>query len=250
VFPGFTVTQDGTGPDTVTTSIDVFDTLGRPHPVTMVLTRTADNVWDMKASLPAADGTLADDTMTGIRFNADGSFASVTGTGSGDDRLIFNFVGLDTPQTVALGLGSQGKFDGLTMLGDKSTATAASQDGAPAGELLDVSFSQTGVLEGYYSNGKTSPIATLRIALFSNPAGLSRIGDSLMVESSNSSSAILTTAGGGGSGKIISGALEGSNVDVAEEFVKLIEAQRGFQASARVVSTSDEILAELMNIVR
>ena len=250
VFPGFTVTQDGTGPDTVTTSIDVFDTLGRPHPVTMVLTRTADNVWDLKASLPAADGTIVDDTMTGVRFNADGSFAGVTGTGGGDDRLIFNFTGLSTPQTVALDLGAEGTFDGLSMLGDKTSAAATSQDGAPAGELLDVSFSQSGVLEGFYSNGKTSPIATLRIALFSNPAGLSRIGDSLLVESANSSSAILTTAGGGGSGKVIAGALEGSNVDVAEEFVKLIEAQRGFQASARVITTSDEILAEIMNLVR
>ena len=86
--------------------------------------------------------------------------------------------------------------------------------------------------------------------MFSNEGGLVRVGDTMFVESPNSDDAITTTAGAAGAGSVRSGQLENSNVDIAREFVNLIEAQRGFQANSRVITTTDEILAELMNIVR
>jgi flagellar hook protein FlgE len=90
----------------------------------------------------------------------------------------------------------------------------------------------------------------LRISMFANEGGLLKVGDTMYVGSPNSNDAIATTANAAGSGTVRSGQLENSNVDIAREFVNLIEAQRGFQANSRVITTTDEILAELMNIVR
>lgn len=245
----FKTTRDGTGPDEVTTSIDIYDSLGRSHPVTMTLTRdTSDpKVWNLKAELDAQEGTTIDGTVGGIRFNDDGSFNIVTDANS---DLEFAFAGLGEAQTVTLDFGDPSSFEGLSMLGDKSTAAATGQDGYAAGTLLNVAFSGEGTLQGYYSNGKTLDIDKLRVVMFPNAAGLQRLGDTLFAESPNSNDAILTSAGNAGSGNIVSGVLENSNVDIAEEFVRLIEAQRGYQANARVITTVDEILAELINIVR
>ncbi|MFT7535085.1 MAG: flagellar hook protein FlgE, partial [Hyphomicrobiaceae bacterium] len=119
-----------------------------------------------------------------------------------------------------------------------------------AGTLLNVGFNNGGELVGFYSNGQNLTLATLRISMFSNEGGLSRAGDTLFTESPNSDNAISTTANAAGAGAVRSGQLENSNVDIAKEFVNLIEAQRGFQANSRVITTTDEILSELMNIVR
>ena len=119
-----------------------------------------------------------------------------------------------------------------------------------AGTLLNVGFDTSGNLVGYYSNGQSQTLDTLRISMFSNEGGLVRSGDTMFTESPNSDDAIATTANAAGAGSVRAGQLENSNVDIAREFVNLIEAQRGFQANSRVITTTDEILAELMNIVR
>jgi len=116
--------------------------------------------------------------------------------------------------------------------------------------LINISFEQDGALTGYYSNGHSRAIATLRIALFGNESGLQKDSDTLFTQSPNSDDPIYTTAGSSGAGIVEAGVLENSNVDIAEEFVRLIEAQRGFQANARVISTTDKVLSELVNIVR
>jgi flagellar hook protein FlgE len=92
-------------------------------------------------------------------------------------------------------------------------------------------------------------LSTLRISMFSNEAGLLRAGTTMFVQSPNSDDAIATTSGTAGAGSVRPGSLENSNVDIAREFVNLIEAQRGFQANSRVITTADQILAELMNVI-
>ncbi|HND56385.1 MAG TPA: flagellar hook-basal body complex protein, partial [Pirellulaceae bacterium] len=158
--------------------------------------------------------------------------------------------GISTTQTVTVNLGSSGQFDGIAMLGNATTVAATNQDGYIAGELLNPGFNSKGELVGYYSNGKTKMLDTLRISMFSNEGGLTKVGDTMFAESPNSGDPIATTANSAGSGSVRSGQLENSNVDIAREFVNLIEAQRGFQANSRVITTTDSILAELMNIVR
>ena len=136
------------------------------------------------------------------------------------------------------------------MLGSATTLAAVDQNGFGAGTLLNVGFNNDGELMGFYSNGQSQVLDQLRISMFGNEGGLVREGDTLFSASPNSDTAIATTANAAGAGMVRAGQLENSNVDIAKEFVNLIEAQRGFQANSRVITTTDEILAELMNIVR
>ncbi|MEE9126197.1 MAG: flagellar hook-basal body complex protein, partial [Planctomycetota bacterium] len=250
LYPTFDKTQVGTGPDQHITQISIFDTLGRSHPVTLTFTRSSTDpkIWDLAATMDPSEGTITSGAVNGITFNSDGSFSVVSG---GTSALQFDFAGVGgAVQTVALDFGTSGQTDGIVLTGNKASAAATGQDGYAAGELLRVSFSPGGELTGNYSNGQSQAIDTLRITLFPNEGGLLRAGNTMFVEAPNSDNPIATTAGVGGAGVIRAGSLESSNVDIASEFVKLIEAQRGFQASARVITTTDEVLAELLNIVR
>ena len=141
-------------------------------------------------------------------------------------------------------------FSGLTGFEGLNTTTIASQDGRPAGTLLSYTMGADGTLTGTYSNGDTVPLARIALASFTNPAGLEKAGDSTLTESINSGQPKLGTAGSDGYGSITAGALEASNVDLSQEFTNLIVAQRGFQANARIITTSDEILQELTQLKR
>jgi flagellar hook protein FlgE len=246
---GFSVTTDGQGPDEVRTSMDVFDSRGLRHTVTLTMTRVSADEWDLAATTDNANDALIDGSVQSIRFNQDGTFFANTGIGSGDGDLEIQFDGLATAQTIALGLGTSGQLDGVTQLGDTTSLRAISQDGYAVGELVSLAVGSDGVITGSYSNGQQQALNQVAVAVFSNPSGLTRAGNSLFEESTNSGVAQLQTAGTGRAGSLLGGALESSNVDVAEEFVRLIEAQRGFQANARVIRVSDELLNELVNIV-
>ena len=107
-----------------------------------------------------------------------------------------------------------------------------------------------GTITGVYSNGVNIPLYRIALALFSNPTGLTKVGSTAFTASNNSGLAQVVAAGEGGAGTIAGGTLEMANVDLSEEFVRLIVAQRGFQANARVVTTSDQVLEEVINIKR
>ncbi|MBK8099023.1 MAG: flagellar hook-basal body complex protein [Planctomycetes bacterium] len=248
-WPNFTVLQAGTGPDQAVTSIAVIDSQGRSHPVSLTFTRTTADptIWDLEAEIDSAEGTINQSSISQIRFNNDGSFNVI---GGGTNTLQFTWNGISTTQTVTVDLGTSGQFDGVAMLGNVTTVAATDQDGYGPGTLLNAGFDDLGQLTGYYTNGQTQVLDQLRISMFANEAGLLREGDTVFIESPNSNDAIATTAGAAGAGSVRSGSLENSNVDIAREFVNLIEAQRGFQANSRVITTTDEILAELINIVR
>jgi len=248
-WPNFEIAQDGTGPDTAVTSIDVVDAQGRTHPITLTFTRsTLDNtIWDLQAEIDPDEGTLTQGSIGQIRFNDNGSFNVI---GGGTNAMIFDWNGISSAQTVTIDLGTSGQFDGVAMLGNSTTVAATNQDGFIAGTLLNPGFNNLGQLVGYYSNGQSKILDTLRVSMFSNEGGLLKAGDTMFIESPNSDDAIATTASSAGAGSVRAGQLENSNVDIAREFVNLIEAQRGFQANSRVITTTDEILAELMNIVR
>lgn len=248
-WPSFEVSQEGTDADRAVTSIDVVDSQGRTHPVTMTFTRTTTDprVWDLQAEVDGNDGAITQNSIGQIRFNDNGSFNVI---GGGTNNLTFAWEGIAAAQNVAINLGTSGQFDGVAMLGNSTTVAAVDQDGFGAGTLLNVGFNNNGELVGFYSNGQNLTLDTLRISMFSNEGGLVRQGDTLFTESPNSDDAIATTANAAGAGSVRAGQLENSNVDIAKEFVSLIEAQRGFQANSRVITTTDEILSELMNIVR
>ena len=152
---------------------------------------------------------------------------------------------------VMIDLKLNGGVNGLTQFAStSSTAVLRDQNGYTAGSLESFSIDRFGLITGLFTNGTTSPLARIVLADFNNPSGLLRIGDNMLQESANSGSAVLGFALEGSQSQMTSGALEMSNVDLAQEFTNLIVAQRGFQANSKVVSTSDEMLQELMTVKR
>ena len=152
------------------------------------------------------------------------------------------------PVQVELKVG--GSVNGLTQFAQASTAVLRDQNGYTAGQLQNFSIDRSGLITGFFTNGTTSPLGRVVLADFNNPAGLLRVGDNMYQESANSGSAVMGFALEGSQSMLTSGALEMSNVDLAQEFTNMIIAQRGFQANGKVVSTSDEMLQELMGIKR
>lgn len=243
-------TTKGKDGDTVTSGIQIFDAQGTAHNVSLVFTKQAQNIWDLSASMATADGTMIDGSVQGITFADDGSFLGVSGAGAGDPFITFQINGLSTPQTVALSFGTPGQFDALTQFGTPSFASATKQDGFAPGTLARLSIDDTGVLNGVFSNGRVLPIAQFAIASFANIEGLSREGNNLYSITSSSGPALIGTARTDNRGSVKQGVLEGSNVDVALEFTRLIIAQRGFSVNARTVTVANEVLGELSNIIR
>jgi flagellar hook protein FlgE len=236
----FAVSTDGTGPDRFDTSIEVFDSAGASHAVTLTFERQSDGTWTVIPS--SADGTVSG-TITGLAFAADGSISALPSSST----FSVQFAGQGA-QTVSLDLGTLGGVDGVTQFGQSASVYAASQDGYGAGELDGIAVERDGTIEGSYSNGQTRTLGELGIATFANEAGLREIGDNLWVETANSGTRTIGAGNLGRAGKVVGGALEASNVSVAEELVHLIEAQRGFQANARVITATDEVLAEVVNL--
>ena len=138
----------------------------------------------------------------------------------------------------------------ITAFASASTLNAQSQNGYGVGTIQGVSVDGDGVISGFFSNGQIRNLGQVALADFQSPWGLKALGEGIYASSLASGGAAVGIAGEGGRGEISSGALELSNVDLAREFVKMITAQRGFQASSRVITTSDEVLTDVINLKR
>jgi flagellar hook protein FlgE len=239
------VSTEGTGPDIVTTSTEIFDSVGMAHALTLNYERQQDLTWTLTASVDDAEGVVQSLPIEGIAFQDDGT---PVGLGLIDNSIMLRFAGLSN-QRIEVDFGTDGNFDALTQFGSQSTAFVEHQDGFADGKLSSIGVNNDGVIEGFYTNGQSQELGSIGIATFTNPEGLSEVTNNLWVETSNSGAANLSAADSQNGGSVIGGALENSNVDTAEQFVRLIEAQRGFQANARVISTQDEILAEVVNLL-
>ena len=239
----FAVTTNGTGPDTVTSSIETFDASGTSHILTFDFVRQEDGSWNMDATLPPEDGEVLNGTVAGITFNENGSILSPT---SAD--LTVQFDG-QAAQTITVDFGTSGQFEGITQFGNPASLIAEEQDGYGAGELASMQVDEAGVIEGFFTNGETQTLAAFGIASFANEGGLEAVGDNYFQESANTGQRVFGAGGANGNGDVVGGAIEASNVDTAVEFVHLIQAQRGFQSNARVITVQDELLAEVVNII-
>jgi flagellar hook protein FlgE len=237
----FIVSTPGTGPDTTTTSIEVFDSAGSSHTVNLTFERQDDGSWSMIPS--SSDGTVSG-LVSGLRFNANGSISALPTSSS----FSIQYPG-QSSQTVSVDFGTPGLFDGVTQFGQGASAFADFQNGFGVGELSNISVNSDGDIQGFYTNGQIRVLGEIGIATFVNDNGLREVGDNLWSETPNSGVRTVSKGAQGKAGQVAGGALEGSNVSVAEEFVRLIEAQRGFQANARVITTTDEVLAELVNLL-
>jgi flagellar hook protein FlgE len=139
---------------------------------------------------------------------------------------------------------------GATQFAAQGTIGTTSNNGSSAGSLSSFSVGPAGDITGIFSNGVNRSLGQIALAVFTNAAGLTRIGSNAFEPTSNSGVAIVGVPGNGGRGMLGTGVLEGSNTDLAREFTNVILAQRGFQASSRVISTSDEIFRDLVSLIR
>jgi flagellar hook protein FlgE len=137
----------------------------------------------------------------------------------------------------------------LSYTSSSTSKVTGTPNGYEAGELQSVGISSDGTIVGTYSNGQTQSLAKIALATFTNPEGLEKIGSNLYAVSANSGNYTTVVAGSGGSGSLSSGTLEMSNVDLAEQFSNMMISQRAYQANSKVISTADEMLQSLINMV-
>lgn len=237
------------------TNVEIFDSQGNSHVMSAAFVRTNQgNQWDMVLTSITGDVQLVDRRIQGISFLADGSFGGMNSVnGNPPDQASFKMAFGNDPTNVrdmAMNFGTVGEFNGLSQFGGTSTVAPSGQDGYASGWLSTLSVTREGTLVGVFTNGIRKDIASLKIATFQNAAGLESIGGNYFNTSANSGQAIATKALSGSAGAVKGGSLEKSNVETASEFVNLIVAQNGFQANARTITVSNDMLKELTNLIR
>lgn len=233
--------------DTYSTTITVYDSLGNDIPMAVDFVKTGNNAWTWQASssmasavVPAGPTAITFDPATGELLG---------GTDPTIGLTLANGAVMPT-MTWDLYDASNLTNGDLTQYASPSTTTFQTQNGYPAGMLRSVSVDEAGVITGSYSNGQLVPLFQVALVDFPSYYGLTKMGNNLYASSLESGDAMPGMPGSGRLGTISPSAIEMSNVDLAQEFVKMITTQRAFQANSRVITTSDEILNELINIKR
>jgi len=191
---------------------------------------------------------VIDETTDPVAFGANGQYLS---TNPAQQVLLSPTNGSGSPQTVGLDIEKLTQFaNSVPPQLPSSQISLTTQDGFPAGALVSFAVGASGEISGIYSNGSNRVIGQLALATFVNPGGLQRSGQNLWSPSANSGDAIVGQPNTNGRGVVSTGTLEGSNVDLAQQFTNVILAQRGFQSSSRVITASDQLLQDLVNIIR
>ena len=245
-------------PDAYQASVLVYDSLGNTHTMTVTFGLTDNpnhNEWTWEVGLAAGNSNVIsgpDPARGVIHFNSDGSIDDATTPAEiAVDIAISGAAGAGNPlvngaaeQTLTINFGELAQFSG------SFSPVPSFRNGHGMGALSSVNFDNTGALVGTFTNGATQMLAQLVLADFYNPSGLVKAGGNMYVMSMNSGSPLVGVAGTGIRAAIVPGTLESSNVDLANEFTRMIIAQRGFEANARVVMTSDSILGDLISLKR
>ena len=232
------------------TTVEIFNSQGVVHALSATFVKTSTlNKWDLVLTSLTGDVDVTKRRVAGINFLTTGAYGGLDDPTTGYFTAKFAH-DPDSSVNLAVDMGTTSELDGLQQVGGASTAVPSNQDGYAAGWLSNVSVSQEGVLVGLFSNGARRDLAALKLATFQNPSALVALGRNYFAASSNSGDAVQVKALTGGAGAVHGGSLEKSNVDVANEFVNLIQAQNGFQANARTIRVSNEMLRELTNLIR
>ena len=228
----------------VSGTVSIFDSLGNAHTLTLKYTKIDDNSWTWRTEIPASSGTLSGNSGS-ISFNPDGSISSIS-----PNPPVVTFLPEDgaSQQNIVLNFGED--FAGITQTSDSSVVSALSQNGSAAASLQNISIDQYGYIEGVFTNGQSRQLAQILVATFPNRNALTSVGENMFTVSANAGEAYVSEPGESSNTTIQSGALEQSNVDLSEEFTRMIVSQRGFQANSRVITVSDELLQEITNLVR
>ena len=240
--------------------VNIYDSLGNAHVLSANFTKDATaNSWD--ATISSADPaiTLSGNGPFTFTFNTDGSLQTVTGsdpaTGNITGIQLAITGGAQSPQNVSWSpwqtapVGTTPGVGRVTQFAEASATSSISQDGLPAAQLTTVSITDGGFVLAGYSNGSQQQVAQIALASIRNPDSLVSTGNNNFRAGQNSAVPVVGTAGTGGRGSIVGGSLESSNVDMATEFTQLIIFQRAYSANARVITTTDQISQETINLI-
>ncbi len=281
-LPSNALDTSGTLPATLpASSIQIFDALGNARTLNLTWTRTGNNAWELAVNAPGADTTASTTSFGPITVTfggsiagnnispgtiaslgaADGTTPSGTGTGvltgsqasavNDDASIAFSIDYGSGGQQIRLDLGSYGNSIGTTQYaGDTLTLNNFQQNGVPQGNFKNLAIDQDGFVSVTFDNGNVKQFYQIPVAKFRDPTELDRVAGNAFVETPSSGGAVLSQSGSSGAGDYVSAAIEGSNVDIAEEFSKLIVAQRTYSANARLITAADELLQETINIRR
>jgi flagellar hook protein FlgE len=237
------------------TSVTVYDSLGKGHQVDVYFRKNATGDWEWH-------GLTDGGGLTGGTAGTPTEIAAGTATFDGEGRLSavttgvnsFNPAGATNPQPLTFNFGTPAPggtgVDGLTSFASPSAASFLSQDGFSSGELSRISIDAKGQIVGGFTNGDTRVLGQVAMATFGAPDQLLRVGGALFQEMPNSGPANVGAPSTADRGSVVAGALEQSNVDLASEFIRMIAAQRGFQANSKTLTTADSLLNELVQLKR
>jgi flagellar hook protein FlgE len=241
----------GPPPDTFAGSIEIFDSLGVSHIISVNFEKTANpGEWAYSVSIPDADVSSPLTPVTGtISFDTSGRLSSPAVTDAMPTLAVTGLTSGAADMNVTWGLFN-GASSRLTQFAQTSAISAVSQDGNPAAQLIRVGLGDSGSVLAQYSNGQQVKVGQLAMASVRNPESLLSVGNNAYQLSARSALPAIGLPGTGGRGTILGGAIENSTVDIAREFTNLIILQRGYQANSRVVTTVDEISQETINLKR
>ena len=239
------------------TSATIYDSLGKSYQVQMYFARTGNGAWDWHAmtdgagvvgGTPGVPSQIASGSLT---FDSAGRLTSPPAPpqtfnpqNANPQPLTFDF---GTPYVAG---GTATGLDGITQFASPSASTFVGQDGFAPGELTSVQIDKKGTVLGVFTNGQTRALARVGVARVAASDQLERVGGNLYGLTPSSGDAVMGAAGEGGRAFISAGTLEGSNVDIAEQFVKMIAAQRAFEANSKTITTADQLLSELIQMKR
>jgi flagellar hook protein FlgE len=242
---------DGTVTPHFESSLEVFDSLGAPRTIAFGFLKTGANTWQVEAyARPNTNitggaltgGLLATGTLT---FNTDGTVAGTTGTIGAAFSIPWAASTGASAQPITLDLET-----GMTQFAKSFGVTSVTADGVPPGDLVGLVLEGDGMLTAQFSNGRARALYQIPLATFLNPNGLAADQGGAFRTTLESGLYNINSANAGGAGRIVSGALEASNVDLAAEFTNLITTQRAYSAASRIITTADEMLEELLMIKR
>ncbi len=239
------------------TGVEMYDSQGNRHLVTLFFNKIGNRTWEYRGmcdgkevtgGVPGKMKQVVGGTLT---FTVDGKLQSDKETMSA-----FNFKGgaLQNQKVQlyfgdAIDKGGTG-LKGTKQYGRESDLLSWSQNGSSAGTIVNLSFNDQGILTALYSNGTTQNLAQVALAKFEDPEALFKVGDNRLKEARDSGPASIGKPNHAGRGKVYAKSLERSTVDLANQFVKLIENERGFQANAKVITTTDQLLSDVINLKR
>jgi flagellar hook protein FlgE len=236
---------------TFSAPVQVYDSQGTSHTLTLTFTKTGANSWNYAVTIPAADlkSGSASIATGALSFDANGNLTSPAASGSPIALSIKGLADGASDMSVNWNLYDNSGNPVITQLADASAISGTTQDGKAAGQIVNVGLENGGLVVAKYSNGKQVTVGQLALASISNPQSLLSVGDNNLQATASTSAALVGAANTAGLGQIVAGSLESSTVDIASQFTNLLSYERSYQAASRVITTSDQLLQETMNLI-